>query len=145
MSSASASVVSRATIEWMRKLIQLLPEESHRLLKGASRVLKAVSFTLDSMVFASRAISSAAAARHTLWLMAWPTIYQDKAIVTAYPFQSDELFGGKVLVEMCDKIKAMPQSLRSGDKRLFNSQTFRTQHTLPHFCQDSRRPTWGSS
>lgn len=66
----SASIVSRAAIEWLRKLIQLLPEDSCCLLEGANRVLNTISFTsdatLDSMVFTSRAASSAAAARYTI-------------------------------------------------------------------------------
>lgn len=98
---------------------------------------EAVSFTsdatLDSMVFASRAISCAAAARRAIWLRAWPTIYQDKAIVTAYPFQGDRVVGyslEKILVETCDKKKAMPWSLKRGDKAPFQIPKFQiSRHT----------------
>lgn len=121
---ATASIVSRAAIVWMRKLMQLIPEDSRRALEGAIRVLKAVSFTsdttLDAMVFASRFLSSEAAARRTLWLRAWPMTFQDKAIVTAHPFQGDKLFGDaldKILVETRGKKKATPRSLRREDVR----------------------------
>lgn len=44
-------------------------------------------------------------------LRAWSASCQNKALVTAYPFQGDRLFGDsleKILVETCDKTKAMP-------------------------------------
>lgn len=135
----------------MRKLIQLIPEDCRRALEGATRMLKAVSFmsdaTLDAMVFASRFLSSAAAARRTIWLRAWPTTYQDKAIVTSCPFQGDKLFGEaleRILIETTDKKKAMPQSLRRGNKRPFWHQGFRSQHTLSHFQQDNKRQSWSA-
>lgn len=148
-SSASASIFSRAAIVWMRKLIQLIPETDHRALEGANRVLKAVSYTadatLDSMLFASRSLASAVAVRRTLWLKAWQTSHQDKILVAGYPFQGDRLFGDaldKILVETREKKKAMPRALRRPDKRPFNFPSFRSQHTLPRFRQDNRKPVW---
>lgn len=145
---ASTSIVSRAAIVWMRKLIQLIPEGDHCALEGANRVLKAVSFasdaTVDSMAFASRSISSAVAACRTLWLRAWHTSYQGKLLVTGYPFQGDCLFGDslkKILAETCEKKKAMPRSLRRQDRCPNAYQGFRSQHTLPHFRQDLCKPS----
>lgn len=45
---ATASIVSRASIVWSQKMLQLLPESETRLLEGASRILKAGSFTADA-------------------------------------------------------------------------------------------------
>lgn len=138
--AASDSIVSRASIVWMRKLVQLIPDEDCHAMEGANRVLKAACYTadatLDSMVFASKSISSAAAARRTLWLKAWHTSYQDKLIVTGYPFQGDRLFGDaldKILIKTREKKKAMPRSLRSQDRRSNTHQSFRFQHTLPRY------------
>lgn len=77
--SSAASTMSRAFIVWMRKLIQMLPDNNRRLLEGANRILKAISYTadatLDTIVFASRAVALAVVAQRIVWLRAWPADY----------------------------------------------------------------------
>lgn len=56
--AATASITFRASIVWIRKLIQMLPENNRGLLEGVMRILKGASFstdtTLDILSFASR-------------------------------------------------------------------------------------------
>lgn len=60
--SATASIVARASIVWIKKLIDLIPPDDSRVQEGLSRILKANSFvadaTLDSLVFTSRAMAA---------------------------------------------------------------------------------------
>lgn len=69
---ATASVISRASIVWGKKMIELLPESETRLREGASCILKASSFTadatLDALIFSSQAMASSTVARREVWL-----------------------------------------------------------------------------
>lgn len=149
--SAIASIVSRAAIVWTRKLLQLIPDD-RRLNEGVNRLLKAVSFTtdaaLDSMVFSSRAMASAASARRALWLRPWQVDDNSKAIVSDYPFQGGRLFGdalNKILVETRGGKKALPRTSRHDDKRSFGNSYFRAQHVLPRFKQGTRKSNWNQT
>lgn len=110
---------------------ELLPESETHLLEGASRMLKAVSFsadtTLDTVTFSSRAMASSIVARRGIWLRAWQADIDSKQIVSAFPFKGAKLFGphlDTILVETQDKKKAMPRSLRKPDCRGSRSYSF---------------------
>lgn len=49
------SIVSRSTVVWTRKVLQLIPDNSFCLNEGVNRLLKAMSFTanatVDSLIF----------------------------------------------------------------------------------------------
>lgn len=129
---STASIVSRAAIVWMRKLIQLLPEGDKRSLEGANRVMKADAFTadatLDALTFCSQAMASEIVARRGIWLRAWQADLRSKNFVSAYPFQGEKLFGDaldRILVETRDKKKAMPKTICRFDRRGSNQHSFR--------------------
>lgn len=112
--SAISSMVSKATIVWLKKLIQLIPENNRHVIETANYVLKASFFTtdatLDTPIFSARAIASLVEDRRILWLKAWLADNQSKSIVTRYPLQRNWLFGDsldKILIEARDKKKAM--------------------------------------
>lgn len=68
--SATALTVARATIVWLRKIIQLLPPNKECLLEGTNRSLKGASFTTDATLdaisfFPSRSLVTKMAARQT--------------------------------------------------------------------------------
>lgn len=114
---ATASVVSRASIVWGKKMLELLPDSETRLREGASRILKASSFmadaTLDALIFSSRAMASSTVARRGIWLRALQADAHSKQIVAGYPFQGEKLFGphlDKILIETQDKKKALLRS-----------------------------------
>lgn len=147
--TSTASIVARASIVWVKKLLDLIPQTDSRVQEGLTRVLKANSFiadaTLDTLVFTSRSMAAGVHARRTLWLRAWQADAKSKQIVTAYPFTGEKLFGphlDKVLVETRDKKKILPKSLRRPDRRGRQSYTtnysFRSSRTRP----DGRRPAW---
>uniref|UniRef100_A0ACB8G8A6 Uncharacterized protein n=1 Tax=Sphaerodactylus townsendi TaxID=933632 RepID=A0ACB8G8A6_9SAUR len=151
--SAAASIVSRASIVWARKVIQLLPESERRLHEGASRMLMAASFsadaTVDTMTFLARATGLTVATRRLLWLRAWPTDFRSKSMVAAFPFGGGKLFGealDRILVETKGKNKAMPRTLLRNDRQrtVKSNGSFRSQHALPRFRQDNRKPAWSS-
>lgn len=150
--SVTTSMVSRTAIVRAHKLIQLLPENNRRLLEGATRLLKAASFssdvTLDASTFASRAMASSAVARRGIWLRAWPADLRVKNIVVAYPFQSEKLFGNalnRILIETKDKKKTIPKTIRHPDRRDFNHQSFQGSGTSSRARYDPKRPQWGFS
>lgn len=123
--NSAIALISRASDVWAQKLIQLLPENSKHLLEGWNRLFKAVSFSadvvLDSMIFFFRVITSASAARWTLWLRVWTADYLSTTIVTAYPFQGGHLLGDaldKILLETRNK-KTFPKCIKWNDKMLF--------------------------
>lgn len=47
-SNSFASIVTRATIVWGRKLLDLVPQTDTRVLEGLSRIIKANSFIADA-------------------------------------------------------------------------------------------------
>lgn len=149
---AVASIVTRESIMWGRKILELLPESESRLIEGASRLLKASSFaadaTLDGMIFASRAMVSSVVARRGLWLWAWQADMHLKQLVAAYPYKGRKLFGPsleKILVETRDKKKALPKSLCKPEQRnqSFCSPSFRMNRFQFRNQQGNRRATWG--
>lgn len=147
---STASIVARASIVWIKKLLDLIPENDSRLEEGLSRLLKANSFladaTLDSLVFTSRSMAAGVHARRSLWLRAWPADAKSKQIVTAYPFTGEKLFGphlDKILVESRDKKKVLPKSLRRNDRRGRQPySSFRSSFTPSRNRTEGRRPTW---
>lgn len=60
--SATTSTVSRASIVWMCKLIQLLSENNKRMVEGANRIRTAAAFspdaTLDALTSSPAAMAS---------------------------------------------------------------------------------------
>uniref|UniRef100_A0ACB8EKJ0 Uncharacterized protein n=1 Tax=Sphaerodactylus townsendi TaxID=933632 RepID=A0ACB8EKJ0_9SAUR len=56
--SATASIVSRASIVWARKVLELIPPTETKAIEGVNRMLKAASFaadaTLDAVTFSAR-------------------------------------------------------------------------------------------
>lgn len=148
--SSTASIVARASIVWIKKLLDLIPENDSRLEEGLSRLLKANSFladaTLDSLVFTSRAMAAGVHARRSLWLRAWPADANSKRIVTAYPFTGEKLFGPhleQILVESRDKKKILPKSLRRTDRRGRQPySSFRPSFTSSRSRTEGRRSTW---
>lgn len=105
-------------------MIQLLPKTEARLLEGSSQILKAGAFTADAtqdaMIFTFRAMASTTVARRHIWLRAWQANVHSKHLVLVYPFQGEKLFGDrleKILVEIKDKKKVMPRSLKTPERR----------------------------
>lgn len=148
---ATASIVTRASIVWGRKMLELLPESEGRLIEGASRMLKATSFAvdaaLDGMIFTSRAMASSVVARRGIWLRAWQADVHSKQLA-AYPYKGGKLFGpslDKILVEMRDKKKALPKSLCKPEQRTqpFRYPSFRQNHFQGKGRQDGRCVSWG--
>lgn len=144
----TASVVSRASIVYGRKLMQLISPDDKCLLQGAGRMLKASAFAtdamLDAMSFASRAMASSVMARRGLWLRAWRADTQSKLIVASYPFEGKKLFGDsldKILVETRGKKTAMPKTLKRSGSGSFSfrpfSSSFRGRHEV------FKRQNWG--
>lgn len=139
---------------WGRKMLELLPESEHRLIEGATRMLKATSFaadaTLDGMISASRAIGFSVVARRGIWLHAWQADLHSKQLVAAYLYRGGKLFGPsleEILVETKDKKKALPKTLRKSDQRgpSFRFLAFRTNGFQGRSQQDGKRSTWGTS
>lgn len=152
--SVTTSMVCRAAIVWARKLLQLLPENNRRVLEGATRLLKAASFSsdasLDAATFASRAMASSAVARRGIWLRAWPADLRAKNIVSSYPFQGEKLFGEaleRILIETKDKKKAMPKTIRRPDRRGFDRHSFRNSgsSSLSRVRTDFKKSHWNPS
>lgn len=154
--SATASIVARASIVWIKKLIDLIPPDDSRVQEGLSRILKANSFvalaTLDSLVFTSRAMAASVYARRSLWLRAWQVDNKSKQMVAAYPFTGEKLFGPlleNILVETRDKRKALPKSLRRPDRRgrqgftPNSTYSFRSSFTA-RSRSDGRRVSWST-
>lgn len=150
---ATASVVTRASIVWGRKMLELLPDSETRLIDGASRMLKASSFvaeaTLDGMIFASKAMASSVVARRGIWLRTWQAEMHSKQLVASYPFKGEKLFGpslDKILVKTKVKKKALPKSLRKTEQRAqpFCYSSFRPNHFQSRNRQEGRRTSWGS-
>lgn len=151
---ATASIVSRASIIWGWKMLELLPESETRLVEGATRMLKASEFaadaTLDGMIFASRAQASSVVARRGLWLRALQADIHSKQLVAAYAYKGGKLFGPsleKILVETKEKKKAFPRSLRKPDQRnqpFRSGPAFRPNRFRSQSAQGNRRPSWGS-
>lgn len=83
---AATSISCRAAVVWMHKMMQLFPGDNCRSLEAANRVMKAAEFSanavLDILLFCSGFMTSAAAAKQTLWLRAWQVDNQAKHIVT---------------------------------------------------------------
>lgn len=120
---AVTSIISWASIIWMHKLTQMLPESNRRLLEGAHRVVKASWFTtdamLDALMFCLRMVVSEAMARRGILLRTWSVDIQSKNIVSGYPFQGEKFFDNavqKILVETRDNKNAMPKILRRSDR-----------------------------
>lgn len=91
---------------WGRKMMELQLDSESWLLAEASWMLKASVFsadaTLDSLIFASRAMASLVVARRAIWLWVWQADICSKYIVASYPFKGEKLFGShldKILVE----------------------------------------------
>lgn len=148
---AMASIVSRASIVWGRKMVELLPESETHLLEGASWMLKTVSFmadaTLDSLIFSSRAMASIVA-RRGIWLRAWQADIHSKQIVSAYPYKGGKLFGphlDSILVDTRDKKKAMPRSLRKPDQRGSGPYSFRGSQSYLRGRSDYKRQSWNAN
>lgn len=152
-SSATASIVARASIVWTKKLLDLIPQSDSRLQEGLNRLLKANAFvadaTLDSLVFTSRSMAASVHARRALWLRAWQADNRSKQILAAYPFTGETLFGPKlekILVETRDKRKALPKSLRRNDRRgkqTYPSSNFSFRSSFANRSRtEGRRPSW---
>lgn len=121
---ATASIVTRAVIVWGFKMLELLPESEHRLIEGATQMLKASSFaadsTLDGRIFASRALASLVVARQGVWLRAWQADLHSKQLAVAYTYKGGKLFGPsleKILIETREKKKALLKTLHKSDLR----------------------------
>lgn len=109
---ATASIVFRATILWVRKMMQLLPDSKSRLLEGASQMLKGSSFTgdatLDALTFTSRVMASTGVARRGLWLQVWQVLTHSKQIISSCPFQGEKLFGEALVGRHTTKRRPCP-------------------------------------
>lgn len=151
MACTTASVVSRASIVLGGKMLELLPVSESRLREGASRMLKATSFTadatLDALIFSSRAVASSTVARRGIWLRAWQADIHSKQIVTGYPFQVEKLFGSclyRILIETRDKKKALPRFLCKTDRKGQGNYSFRGQQIFQRSRFDNRHQGWTS-
>uniref|UniRef100_A0ACB8FVY1 Uncharacterized protein n=1 Tax=Sphaerodactylus townsendi TaxID=933632 RepID=A0ACB8FVY1_9SAUR len=151
--SATASIVSRASIVWARKVLELLPPTETKAIEGVNRMLKAASFaadaTLDSVTFSARSMASAVATRRLLWLRAWQTDWRSKSMVSECAFQGEKLFGEDLkefLVDPKEKPKHLPKLFRTFDRKQSSYSSFRPQQGSSQFKRDSfRRPYWNQS
>lgn len=95
--SAAASIVCMAVIVWKRKILLLLPDSSKQLKEGTNRFLNATFFradaTLVSLIFSTRVMTLAVAARKNIWLQTMLADVHLKAIVMAFSLQGDKIFG----------------------------------------------------
>uniref|UniRef100_A0ACB8FNX0 Uncharacterized protein n=1 Tax=Sphaerodactylus townsendi TaxID=933632 RepID=A0ACB8FNX0_9SAUR len=151
--SATASIVSRASIVWARKVLELLPPTETKAIEGVNRMLKAASFaadaTLDSVTFSARSMASAVATRRLLWLRMWQTDWRSKSMVSECAFQGEKLFGEDLkefLVDPKEKPKHLPKPFRAFDRKQSSNSSFRPQQGSSQFKRDNfRRPYWNQS
>uniref|UniRef100_A0ACB8ENC3 Uncharacterized protein n=1 Tax=Sphaerodactylus townsendi TaxID=933632 RepID=A0ACB8ENC3_9SAUR len=148
--SATASIVSRASIVWARKVLELIPPTETKAIEGVNRMLKAASFaadaTLDAVTFSARSLASSVATRWLLWLRAWQTDWRSKTMVSECAFHGHKLFGEELnefLVDPKEKPKHLPKQVRGLDKKSSSQSFFRPQQSTTQFKRDNfRRPYW---
>uniref|UniRef100_A0ACB8GD79 Uncharacterized protein n=1 Tax=Sphaerodactylus townsendi TaxID=933632 RepID=A0ACB8GD79_9SAUR len=147
--SATASIVSKASIVWARKVLEILPPTETKAIGGVNRMLKAASFaadaTLDSVTFSARSMASSVAAVGLLWLRAWQTDWRSKAMVSECAFQGEKLFGEDLkefLVDPKEKPKHLPKPSRNFDRKPSSNFNFRPQQGANQFKRDNFRRSY---
>uniref|UniRef100_A0ACB8FJI1 Uncharacterized protein n=1 Tax=Sphaerodactylus townsendi TaxID=933632 RepID=A0ACB8FJI1_9SAUR len=147
---ATASIVSRASIVWARKVLELIPPTETKAIEGVNRMLKAANFvadaTLDAVTFLPRSLASSVATRQLLWLRAWQTNWRSKTMVSECAFHGHKLFGEELnefLVDPKEKPKHLPKQAHGLDKKPSSQSFFRPQQSTSQFKRDNfRRPYW---
>ncbi|XP_013907846.1 PREDICTED: ribosomal RNA processing protein 36 homolog isoform X1 [Thamnophis sirtalis] len=122
--ATAASFFNRASLIWLRQILDRIPPEDSRLRWDINKLVTATEYsadaTLDAAKFASRALASNVTSRRIACLRHWEADMLSKWHLASAPFKGGNLFGDAldpVLIENKYKKKVLPSSNRRVDRR----------------------------